>query len=69
MEVLELQFAGRYQSNQHLGCIGWTVYRFPCYILSVHHFQGKYSVITLYLYHHMSAKHYSVLALRGILSL
>ena len=44
MKVLEFWFAGSYQSIQHLGCIGWTVYLSPCYILPVHHFLGKYSV-------------------------
>ena len=59
MEVLEFQFAGRYQSVQHLGFIGWPVYLSPCHILSVHYFLGKYSVNTLYLFHHMSTKNHS----------
>ena len=69
VEVPEFQFAGRYQSIQHLGCMDWSVYLSSCYILSVHHFLEKYSVNTLYVYHHMSAKHYSVLTFRGILSM
>ena len=59
VEVPEFWFAGRYQSIQHLGCIGWSVYLSPCHILPVHHFLGKYSVNTLYLFQHMSAKHHS----------
>ena len=65
MEVLEFWFAGSYQCIQHLGCIGWSVYLSPCYILLVHHFLGKYSVNTLYLYHHMFAKLYSVFGIEG----
>ena len=59
MEALEFQVAGRYQSIQYLGCSGWSVYLSPCHNLSVHCFLGKYSVNTLYLFHHMSAKHHS----------
>ena len=55
MEVLEFWFARKYQTTQHLGCIGWC----SCCIKPVQHFLGKYSVNTLYLYHHMSAKHHS----------
>ena len=59
MEVPKLWIAGRYQSAQHLGCMGWSVYLSSFYILSVHHFLGTYGVNTLYLFHTMSAKHHS----------
>ena len=55
MEVPKLWIAGRYQSAQHLGCMGWSVYLSSFYILSVHHFLGTYGVNTLYLFHTMSA--------------
>ena len=55
MEVLELWFASRYQAIWHLGCMSWP----SCYIMSVQHFLGKYSVNTLYLFHPMSAKHHT----------
>ena len=32
MDMPEFQFTGRYKPVQHLGCIGWTVYLYPCYI-------------------------------------
>ena len=35
------------------------MYLSACDILPVHHFGGKYSLNTLYIYHHMSVKHYS----------
>ena len=57
MQVLELWIAGNYQPTQHLGCMGWSVYLLSFYIMSVHHFLGKYSVNTLYLFHPMSARH------------
>ena len=44
MEASEFQFAGRYQSVWHLGCMDWSVYLSPCHILSVHCFLEKYSV-------------------------
>ena len=60
MKVPEFWFAGRYQSIQHLGCIGWSVYLSPCLVLAVHHFLGKCTVNALSLCHHMSAKHHSL---------
>ena len=69
MEVLEFWLTGRYQSIWHLGCMNWCVYLFPCHILSVNCFWQSTMWITLYLHHHVSAKHYSVLTLRGILSM
>ena len=59
VEVLELWFAGRYQSAWDLECMGWSVHLSSFYILSVHCFLGKYGVNTLYLFHPMSAKHHS----------
>ena len=60
MEVPELWIAGRYQPVQHLRCIGRSVYLSSFYTMSLHHFCGKYSVNTLYLFHPMSAGHHSL---------
>ena len=54
VEVLEFQFASRYQTTQCLGYMG----RSSCCIKSVQCFLGIYSVNTLYCYHQISAKHH-----------
>ena len=64
MEVLEFWFVSRYQAAWCLGCMGW----YSCHIKSVQHFLGKYSVNTLYLYHHVCEAPL-ILALRGIPSM
>ena len=65
MAILQFCTISRYQPTQHPGCLGWSVYLPPPDIMLVHHFCGKYSVKTLYLYHPISAKHHSLLTLRG----
>ena len=52
-----------------LDCVGWSMFLSPFHIMPVHHFHGKYSVNTLYLYHPISAKHHSLLALKEIPSI
>ena len=67
--AVQLCTISKYQLAQHPGCLGWAVHLPPPDILLAHHFHGKYSVNTLYLYHLISAKHLSLLAFRGILSM
>ena len=69
MVVPQFCTIGRYQPALHPRCMDWSVNLPPPDIMFVHPFCGKYSVNTLYLYHLISAKHHSLLALREIPSM
>ena len=69
MVVPQFCTISRYQPTQHPGCMGFSVHLPPPDIMLVHYFCGKYSVKTLHLYHLISTKHHSLLALRGIPSM
>ena len=44
MEVLKFWSGDRYWTNQHLGCMGWSVHLCAYCAQSVYHFLGRYSV-------------------------
>ena len=65
MEIQQFCTISTHQSIQHPWCLAWSVHLPPPYIMLLHHFYGKYSVNTLYLYHPISAKHHSLFSIEG----
>ena len=63
--IPQLWTISRYHPTRHPGCLGWSVHFPPPDILLVHHFHGKYSINTLYLYHTISAKESLTFSIEG----